>query len=113
MKEYYQRSTVVVVPSVWPEPCGRVIIEGMFWKGVVVSTSRGGTPELITPQNGFLVPSGNSTQLASVIHRVLGHPKMAKAIALRAHAQAKKLYTQKHIAGLYLTAYRRRLREAS
>lgn len=113
MKHYYQRSIVVVVPSVWPEPCGRVIIEGMFWKCVVVSTSRGGTPELIKQQNGFLVSPGNSTELAAVIHRVLQHPEMAKTIAMRAHRQAKKIYTQKHIAEQYIKVYRRRLKKTS
>jgi glycosyltransferase involved in cell wall biosynthesis len=65
---YYQRARIVVVPSVWPEPCGRTIIEGMAVGCAVIATNLGGTPESIEDGiNGILIPSNNSSKLAEII----------------------------------------------
>ena len=48
IRAFYLQSRVVVVPSIWPEPCGRAVIEGMASGSVVVASSNGGTAELLT-----------------------------------------------------------------
>jgi glycosyltransferase involved in cell wall biosynthesis len=60
-----QAADVAVVPSVWPEPLSRSILEAMAC-GVPVVTSRvGGSPELLTGWlSDFLVDPGQPVELA-------------------------------------------------
>lgn len=40
------RAQIVVVPSIWEEPCGTTILEGLALRKMVLALARGGTPEL-------------------------------------------------------------------
>jgi glycosyltransferase involved in cell wall biosynthesis len=63
---------LVVVPSVWPEPLSRVILEAMATGRPVVGTAVGGTPEMISHgENGLLVPRNDPRQLAEAIVAIL------------------------------------------
>jgi glycosyltransferase involved in cell wall biosynthesis len=108
MKSYYKRAKIVAVPSVWPEPCGRVIIEGMFWGAAVISTNQGGTPELITHgQTGMLVPAGSAKKLAIMITKLLVNHNLRKKISSQATVKASSTYTPYQITHLYEKVYMR------
>jgi glycosyltransferase involved in cell wall biosynthesis len=47
------------------------LIEAMSYGIPVVATSTGGTPELVAPGTGLLVPPGNPGDLAEAIHSLL------------------------------------------
>ena len=49
----YRAADVVVVPSIWPEPFGRVVIEAMACGRAVIASRVGGIPEILT---GDLAP---------------------------------------------------------
>ena len=58
----------LLVPSKWPEPFARVVLEGMVSGLVVVATPTGGTSEIIRDEeNGLLFEPGNSQELAQKI----------------------------------------------
>lgn len=68
----YQVSDVTVVPSLWAEPFGRVIIEAMACGTPVVASKTGGIPEILTGEfQHYLVAPGNEQDLAQTLHRVL------------------------------------------
>ena len=106
MQDFYQKAKIVLVPSIWPEPCGRVIIEGMFWGGVVISTNQGGTPELINhDKNGLLVPPGNSQELAKAILSLFNQPLKMKKISQNASFYARKHFKPELLALKYEKFY--------
>lgn len=43
----YRKSDVIIVPSLWAEPFGRVVIEGAKYGLVVIGSNQGGIPEII------------------------------------------------------------------
>jgi len=47
----------LVVPSVWSEPFGRVVVEAFFHNTPVLASSEGGIPELMTYDNGVMYSS--------------------------------------------------------
>jgi len=63
----YRSSAVVVVPSIWAEPFGRVVAEAMMYNRPVVASSVGAIPEILDKKKGFLVPPKNPKALADAI----------------------------------------------
>lgn len=52
LKEKYKECDVLIVPSEWPEPFGRVVIEGNQYGMPVICTNCGGIPEIINETHG-------------------------------------------------------------
>jgi len=67
IKRLYESSAIVVVPSIWAEPFGRVVVEAMAHGRPVVASNVGGIPELISSENGILIPPGDSAALADAL----------------------------------------------
>ena len=75
----YRQCSLVVVPSVWPEPFGIVGIEGMAYQKPVVAYDVGGISEwLIDGVTGFLVRPSDERKLAERINLLLERPDMAE-----------------------------------
>ena len=51
----YEQCDVLLVPSYWPEPFGRVLIEGNMYGLPVIAGDCGGMPEIIEHTNGGLL----------------------------------------------------------
>ncbi|BAP63279.1 glycosyltransferase [Methanococcus maripaludis] len=47
LKDYYRASDILLVPSLWHEPFGRVVLEGAYNGCYVIGSDRGGIPEVI------------------------------------------------------------------
>ncbi|HJH72129.1 MAG TPA: glycosyltransferase family 4 protein [Bacteroidaceae bacterium] len=50
--DFFNRIDLLVVPSTWDEPFGRVVIEAFSYQCPVFASNTGGLPELITPNVG-------------------------------------------------------------
>jgi len=48
-KDFFHSIDVLVLPSLWPEPAGRTILEAYQHEIPVIATNRGGMPELVVP----------------------------------------------------------------
>lgn len=73
---YYDRSDVMLVPSLWQEPFGLVVAEAMARALPVIASNLGGPAEIITNEiNGLLVEAGNERALALAITELLNNPE--------------------------------------
>ena len=73
---------VLLLPSIWPEPFARVLLEGMISGLVVVATPTGGTPEIVLDgENGLLFTPGNSEDLAQKVGRLVDDPELRRNLA--------------------------------
>jgi glycosyltransferase involved in cell wall biosynthesis len=102
-REFLAGVDVLVVPSVWQEPFGRVVPEA-FSSGVpVVGSDAGGIPESIGPGGpGFLFPPGDADRLAAILRRLVveGFPaeRMSEACLARSADFALDNVLDEHVA---------------
>ncbi len=82
MPALYAVSDVMVLPSTWPEPFARVVLEAMISGLVVVASEIGGTPELIKDgENGLLFDPNDSDALAQKIAGLITDPMTRKRLS--------------------------------
>jgi glycosyltransferase involved in cell wall biosynthesis len=75
--EAWRRSLVAVVPSIWPEPFGIVVIEALGSGVPVVGSCIGNIPELVDDGvTGLLVPPGDPAALAEALARLARDPAL-------------------------------------
>ncbi|MFI5310343.1 MAG: glycosyltransferase [Gemmatimonadales bacterium] len=87
-------SDVIVHASVYPEPFGRVIVEGMLARRPVIATRAGGVEEIVTDgETGMLVPPGDAAALVAAITALRADPTRAATIASRGAAHARNQFS--------------------
>ena len=85
---------VVVHSSIYPEPFGRVVVEGMLARRPVVATRGGGIAEIVTDgETGVLVPPNDPAALATALEALRADPGLAASIAERGSALARAKFT--------------------
>jgi glycosyltransferase involved in cell wall biosynthesis len=68
----------LVVPSEWPDPFPRVVLEAMLAELVVVAADAGGIGEIVEDErNGLLFVSGDSKSLADALRKLAARPALA------------------------------------
>ncbi|EKV29551.1 Glycosyltransferase [Caenispirillum salinarum AK4] len=91
----------VVVPSLWPEPFGRVVIEAAARGTPAIVSSAGGLPDLVEDGvTGFIVPAGSSAAIAGAVQGL--HPAMRTA----ARAAFSRRFAAPVVAPRLLEVYR-------
>jgi glycosyltransferase involved in cell wall biosynthesis len=81
---------VIAVPSLWPEPFGRIPLEAAMVERPVVAFAVGGLCETIQDEaTGLLAPPGDAESLAAAIVRLLRTPELC--IKLTATAKRRVL----------------------
>lgn len=79
IQQLLQQIDVLVVPSLWQEPFGRIVIEAFTYGIPVIATTRGGLPELIQPGiTGYLFDPDHPAELAQALDRFIAHPEIAQ-----------------------------------
>ncbi len=61
----WDRAMFGVMPSLWPEPFGATVAEGMNRGKPVIGTTLGGHVDMIGEDAGLLVPQGDVGALAA------------------------------------------------
>ncbi len=69
MPDYLRVADVAVIPSTWEEPFGLTVLEGMAAGLPIITTNRGGIPEIVTKDNAVIIPCGDdfASKLADAI----------------------------------------------
>lgn len=76
MPELLRKFDVLLLPSIWPEPFSRAVLEGMISGLVVVGTRTGGTPEIIVDgENGLMFMPNDPGDLAKKIAHLIDDPE--------------------------------------
>jgi glycosyltransferase involved in cell wall biosynthesis len=84
-----QACDLITHTSTAAEPFGRVIVEAMLCGKPTIAAKAGGALELVDrAMNEWLVPAGDATQLAEMIHQIRQDWQGAIAIAHQAQTQA-------------------------
>jgi glycosyltransferase involved in cell wall biosynthesis len=83
------RARAVVVPSLWPEPFGMVVLEAWRAGRPVIVTDRGGIPEIVSDeQGGFVVPPGDLEATVAAVERLASNPDLAFAMGAAGRQRA-------------------------
>jgi glycogen(starch) synthase len=108
LTKLYYRADVCVVPSIWDEPLGLVVLEAMAAKTPVVVTRKGGIPVAVTEgENGFFVRPRNSKEIAEKVNILLGDDALRATMGERARQTIIDHFTWKLIAESYERMYQK------
>ena len=89
IQDLYATSDIIVMPSLYDEPCAMVLFESAAASKPIVASATGGTPEIIQDgQNGFLFPRDDSHQLAKAITRLIEDHQLRAEMGKRAYETA-------------------------
>jgi glycosyltransferase involved in cell wall biosynthesis len=102
-RKFLEEVDFLVVPSVWNEPFGRIVVEA-FAAGVpVIASDTGGLPELIdVGMNGFLFRRNDAAGLAETMERAAALPDARYRAMSQAALDGSAGYTADAIARRYL-----------
>lgn len=89
-----QRALAVVVPSVWQEPFGLVVIEAFACGTPVIASRIGSLPGMVEHgRNGLLFTPGDVGALAEQLAWAIAHPVQMAEMGRRAREDHARLYT--------------------
>lgn len=92
--EYYDRSDMMIMPSIWQEPFALVTAEAMARGLPVIASDVGGTGErIIHNVNGLLVKPGDERALASAIRELVENPDKHERLSQGARATIFEHFT--------------------
>jgi len=107
LKHLYEWCDVVVVPTITPEPFGRVAVEAMSRGRPVIGTATGGLTEIIDDgQTGYLVPPSNPSAIAEKLLIFQNQRNMVAEMGTRGLEKCKTVFDQRLIAGQVFDVYR-------
>lgn len=109
--ELFAQVDGLVVPSLWREPFGRVVVEANAHGVPVLASRMGGLPEIVEDgTTGYLFDSEDTDALAGLLERLADDGLEVSASRCRAHAAR---FTVAPMARKYVDEYRQVLRRRS
>lgn len=104
--KFYYRADICVVPSIWDEPLGLVVLEAMATKTPVVVTRKGGIPLMVKDGfNGVFVRPRNAKEIAEKVNKLLTDERFAQKMGERARQTVIERFTWDIIAHRYERMY--------
>ncbi|MBX9676946.1 MAG: glycosyltransferase family 4 protein [Methylotenera sp.] len=94
LRYVYSAADMVVLPSVWQDPCPLVVLEAMASGTCLLSTAVGGVPEIIkNGVNGLLVNANDAEKTAKVVVEILANSLLKTQMEHAARQQILAGYT--------------------
>lgn len=92
---FFQEATIVVVPSEWAEAAGLVAMEAMACGACVLSSDRGGLPEVIgrNGEGGRLFRAGDVDDLAEKLRELIADGSLRQRLRTGGRARVEKLFS--------------------
>jgi spore coat protein SA len=103
---WFCAADVFVCTSIWEEPLARVHYEAMAAGLPFITTSRGGNPEIIQNDNGYLVEDPEDPlQYANYLNKMLSNLNATRDMGLRGRKLVEQNFTWKHVANNILSVW--------
>jgi len=100
-------ASMVVVPSVWPEPFGLVGIEALAAGRPVVASATGGIGDWLEDGvSGLCITPGDAPALARALNELLADPAKQRAMGAAGRTTVAARFSAKHHVAALLEAYR-------
>ena len=81
----WERATVALAPSIWPDPCPTVAMEAMSMGRPVIASRIGGLSDIIVDgESGLLVPPGDVEALSAAMQHLLADPARGNRMGVAA-----------------------------
>lgn len=97
LSQLYQRCAVLVIPTIFPEPFGKVGIEALAYGRPVVAFRVGGIADWLTDgENGYFVPAKSITGLAERVTSLIQNPVHAQTMGKIGREKVLSIYTPQH-----------------
>ena len=107
LAQHYRYADIFVVPSVWNEPFGMVIVEAMSSGLPVIGTRGGGIPEIVEDgETGILVERGDAIGLAEAIARLVEKKDLRLSMGQAGRQRALQLFSWEKASQCLLHHYR-------
>ena len=88
--EAWRRSTIALIPSVWAEPFGIVVLEAMATGRPVIASRIGGITDIVVDgETGMLVTPGDPHELSQAIRQLLDNPAQREAMGQAGQARVE------------------------
>lgn len=101
----WDRAMFGVMPSLWPEPFGATVAEGMSRGKPVIGTLLGGHTDMLDEESGILVPQGDVSALAEAMAALIAGPKRREELG-RAAARKAESFKAENVVPRFESAYR-------
>jgi glycosyltransferase involved in cell wall biosynthesis len=103
--EAWHRCSVALVPSVWAEPFGLVVLEAMAAARPVIASAAGGLADIVLHgETGLLVPPGDAGALRAALAQLLAAPGLQARLGEAGRRRAEE-YRASRIAPRVEAAY--------
>lgn len=107
-RDFYSQVDIVIVPSLWNESLGTVIIEALSFGKPVIGSRRGGTPEMINDdENGLLFEPDRPRELVAALQRVASDSSLRSRMSAAAQISAKPFLDRDEWLNRYIELYAR------
>lgn len=98
MPETYAQCHILIFPSIWPEPFGRVLVEGMASGLPVVCTATGGAAEIVeNGVSGLVFNPGDAKDLTRKLISLIQSPEKRTEMGRTAQQIAKAKFDLKYM----------------
>jgi glycosyltransferase involved in cell wall biosynthesis len=102
---FFAQIDLLIAPSLWQEPLGRIVLEAYTHGVPVIGSNRGGIPEIIeSGKTGFVFDPSQEESLAGAINKFLNNPKLAVEMGNNALKKSQE-FTPTKILQAYLDVY--------
>jgi len=103
---WFCAADVFVCTSIWEEPLARVHYEAMAAGLPFITTSRGGNPEIVLNDNGYLIEDPEDPlEYANNINKMLSNIEATRQMGFRGRKLVEQNFTWKHVANNILSVW--------
>ncbi len=98
LSTFYEKASIVLLPSIWPEAFGKTGIEAMSVGRPVIASDVGGISDwLHDSENGFLVPPKKSDALAQAVIKLFADRELYQKFSQNARKTAEQFDLSVHL----------------